>query len=107
MSNLSQMLKQAQDMQAKMEEVQARLEDTLVEGQAGGGLVKITLNGKGIMKRIDVDPSLLEGEEKEVLEDLIVAAHNEAKAMVEDVSKDEMSAVTGGLSLPPGMKLPF
>jgi len=107
MSNLGQMLKQAQEMQAKMEEMQAGLEKLEVEGQAGGGLVKITLNGKGVLKAVDIDPSLLVAEEKEVLEDLITAAHNEAKAKVEQKSKEEMAALTGGLSLPPGMKLPF
>jgi len=107
MSNLSQMLKQAQEMQAKMEEIQKSLEAMEVEGQAGGGLVKITLNGKGVLRAVDIDPSLMVTEEKEVLEDLIVAAHNEAKAKVEQKSKDEMAALTGGLSLPPGMKLPF
>ncbi len=107
MSNLSQMLKQAQEMQAKMEEMQAALEDLEVEGQAGGGLVRITLNGKGVLKRVEIDPSLLAGDEKEVLEDLIVAAHNQAKEKVEQKTKEEMASLTGGLSLPPGMKLPF
>ena len=107
MSNLSQMLKQAQEMQAKMEEMQAALEDLEVEGQAGGGLVKVTLNGKGALKGVEIDPSLMIAEEKEVLEDLIIAAHNQAKEKVEQKTKDEMAALTGGLSLPPGMKLPF
>ncbi len=107
MSNLNQMLKQAQEMQAKMEQMQASLEDLEIEGQAGGGLVKITLNGKGVLKGVEIDPSLLVAAEKEVLEDLIIAAHNEAKEKVEQKTKDEMANLTGGLSLPPGMKLPF
>ena len=107
MTNLTQMLQQAQEMQKKMEEMQAALEDMEVEGAAGAGMVKVTLNGKGVMKAIKVDPSLFSSEEAEVVEDLIVAAHNEAKAKVEEKTKEEMAALTGGLDLPPGMKLPF
>lgn len=107
MKNLNQMLKQAQEMQAKMQEIQAGLEALEIEGQAGGGMVTVTLNGKGEMKALKIDPSLFSGEEKEVVEDLIVAAHNEAKQKVEEKTREEMAKMTGGLDLPPGMKLPF
>ena len=107
MKNLNQMLKQAQEMQQKMEELQRELEAMEVTGNAGGGLVRVTLNGKGVLKEIKIDPSLFKEEEQEVVEDLIVAAHNEAKEKVETRGKEEMAALTGGFSLPSGMKLPF
>ena len=107
MSNLTQMLKQAQGMQQKIEDMQAALEALEVTGEAGGGLVRVTLGGKGALKAIDIDPSLCVPEERDVLEDLIVAAHSEAKAKVEQIKKQEMADLTGGLPLPPGMKLPF
>ena len=106
MKNLSQMMKQAQEMQGKMEEMQARMEKTEVTGQAGAGLVSVTLNGKGEMRGLKMDPSLKDGEIS-VLEDLIVAAHNNAKRQVEENTQEEMSKLTGGLNLPPGLKLPF
>mgnify|MGYP005846114781 CR=1 FL=1 len=107
MKNLGNMLKQAQQMQARMQEMQARLEATQVEGQAGAGMVKVTLTGKGEMKRLVIDPVLIDKDEREVLEDLIVAAHADAKAKVEAMMADEMQKATAGMSLPPGMKLPF
>ena len=107
MKNLASMMKQAQAMQEKMQEMQAALEDHEVSGSAGGGMVGITLNGKGEMRRVKIDPSLIDPAEPEMLEDLIVAAHNDAKVKVEAHMQDEMSKVTGGLKLPPGMKLPF
>ncbi|MBZ0324558.1 MAG: YbaB/EbfC family nucleoid-associated protein [Alphaproteobacteria bacterium] len=107
MKNLGQMMKQAQQMQAKMAEMQQRLAEATVEGAAGGGLVKVTLNGKGEMRALKIDPGLVDPGEVEVLEDLILAAFNEAKAKVEAHMADEMAKVTGGLSLPPGFKLPF
>ena len=107
MKNLSQMMKQAQEMQGKMQEIQARMEEVEMTGQAGGGMVSVTLNGKGEMRGLKVlDPSLKDGE-FEVLEDLIVAAHNEAKHRVEAYTQEEMGKLTGGLNLPAGMKLPF
>ena len=106
MENLSQMMKQAQEMQGKMEEMQARMEDMEVTGQAGAGMVSVTLNGKGEMRSLKMDPSLKDGEVV-VMEDLIVAAHNNAKRRVEEYTQEEMSKLTGGLNLPPGMKLPF
>jgi DNA-binding YbaB/EbfC family protein len=106
MKNLSQMMKQAQEMQGKMEEMQTRMGETEVTGQAGAGLVSVTLNGKGEMRKLKMDPSLKDGEIS-VLEDLIVAAHNNAKRQVEENTQEEMSKLTGGLNLPPGVKLPF
>lgn len=107
MMNLGDMMKQVQAMQARMAEMQARLEQATVTGQSGGGLVKVTLSGKGAMTRLDVDPSLLKPEEKDILEDLIVAAHADARNKSEAMMAEEMKSVTGGLPLPPGFKLPF
>jgi hypothetical protein len=107
MKNLGNLMKQAQQMQSKMAEIQARLGEREVTGMAGGGMVKIVVNGKGEMRRIKIDPSLLTADEGEVLEDLIVAAFNDAKGKVEALMQEEMQKITGGLNLPPGMKLPF
>lgn len=107
MKNLSDMMKQVEAMQSRMSDMQAKLEAATVTGQSGGGLVKATLNGKGAMTGLAIDPSLLKAEEKEILEDLIVAAHADAKTKVEQVMAEEMKSVTGGLPLPPGLKLPF
>ena len=107
MKNLQQMMKQAQEMQGKMTEMQDRLAEVELEGASGGGMVKVTLNGKGEMRGIKVDPSLCDPEEVEVLEDLVMAAFSDAKARVEDHMREEMQKVTGGLNLPPGFKLPF
>ena len=107
MKNLGQLMKQAQEMQTKMEEMQTRLAETEVEGAAAAGMIRVTLNGKHEVKGVRIDPSLVDAEEVEVLEDLIVAAFNDARAKVEAFNEEEMSKVTGGLNLPPGMKLPF
>jgi DNA-binding YbaB/EbfC family protein len=107
MKNIGQMLKQAQQMQAKMAEMQAQLADTTVDGVAGAGLVTVTLNGKGEMRGLKVDPSLIKPDEAEILEDLIVAAHADAKAKAEAKAAEAMKELTGGLELPPGMTLPF
>lgn len=107
MKNLGNMLKQAQQMQSRMAEMQTRLEATEVEGQAGAGMVKVRLTGKGDLRRITIDPSLMVAEEREVLEDLIVAAHADAKQRVEATMAEEMQKATAGMSLPPGLKLPF
>jgi len=107
MKNLGQMLKQAQEMQARMAEMQAKLVDVELSGSAGGGMVQVTLNGKGEMRRVKIDKALMVPDEAEVLEDLIVAAANDAKSHVEAHVQQEMSKLTGGLQLPPGMKLPF
>ena len=107
MRNLGQMMKQAQQMQAKMAEMQARLDQVEMTGAAGAGMVQVTLTGKGEMRKITIDKSLVDANEVEVLEDLIVAAFNDAKQRVESHVAEEMSKLTGGLKLPPGMKLPF
>ncbi|HXP30479.1 MAG TPA: YbaB/EbfC family nucleoid-associated protein [Stellaceae bacterium] len=107
MKNLGQMMKQAQQMQERMAEMQARLEQVEMTGAAGGGMVQVTLNGKGEVRKVKIDKTLIDPNESEVLEDLIVAAFNDAKARVESHVAEEMSKLTGGLKLPPGMKLPF
>jgi nucleoid-associated protein EbfC len=101
------MMKQAQAMQAKMAEAQAELESLMVDGESGGGLVKLTLSAKGALQSIAIDPSLLKPEEREILEDLIVSAHAQARARADEAMTEKMKAVTGGLQLPPGLKLPF
>ncbi len=107
MKNLGDMMKQVQAMQARMGDMQTKLEATTVTGQSGGGLVKVTLNGKGMMTAVVIDPSLLKPEEREIIEDLIIAAHSDAKNKVESLMAEELKSVTGGMALPPGMKLPF
>lgn len=105
MKNIMGMMKQAQELQTKMGELQAELEAMEVEGVAGGGLVKVTLSGKGAMAKLSIDPSLVKPEEVEILEDLIVAAHNDAKQKAEKTMAEKMQALTAGLPLPPGLKL--
>jgi hypothetical protein len=107
MKNLGNMLKQAQAMQEKMQEMQAALETAEVTGAAGGGMVAVTLNGKNVVRKIKIDPKIVDPKETEMLEDLIMAAMNDARAKVEAHVKEEMAKLTGGLQLPPGMKLPF
>jgi len=107
MKNIGQLMKQAQQMQAKMAEMQAQLDHVEMTGASGGGLVEVTLTGKGLMRKIKIDKSLLDPNEGEVLEDLILAAFNEAKQRVEAHVAEEMGKLTGGLQLPGGMKLPF
>lgn len=107
MKNLSDMMKKAQEMQAKMASMQDELEHETSVGEAGGGMVRVTLNGKGDMKAVYIDPALFSREDKDVLEDLIVAAHSSAKARVADLAQEKMKEMTGGLSLPPGFKMPF
>ena len=105
--NLGDMMKQAQQLQSRMAEMQSELENKEIEGVAGAGMVRVTLNGKGVMRGIQIDPDLLQPSENNVLEDLILAAHNDAKVKVEQAMADEMANLTGGLSLPPGFKMPF
>jgi DNA-binding YbaB/EbfC family protein len=107
MKNLGNMLKQAQELQSKMADMQARLSDVELDGSAGGGMVIVTLNGKGEMRRAKIDPALADPDEIEILEDLLVAAFKDAKAKVEAYMQQEMAKLTGGLNLPPGLKLPF
>jgi DNA-binding YbaB/EbfC family protein len=107
LKNLAGLMKQAGQMQAKMAEMQAKMEAMEIEGDAGAGMVTLVLSGKGELRRLKVDPKLLDPAEAEMLEDLIVAAHADAKRKVEAVMAEEMSRATGGLELPGGMKLPF
>ena len=107
MKNLSGLMKQAQQMQSKMQEMKAKLESLEMEGVAGAGLVTIALNGKGELRRIKIDPKVADPADVEMLEDLIIAAHRNAKEKIEAATAEEMQKVTGGLQLPPGMKLPF
>ena len=107
MKNLGNMLKEAQKLQGRMAEMQAKLADVEVSGSAGGGMVAVTLNGKGEMRKVKIDPSLVDPGEVEILEDLIVAASNDAKVKVEAYVQEEMGKLTGGMDLPGGLKLPF
>ena len=101
------MMKKAEEMQRKMAELQDEAGRATVEGRSGGGLVSVTLNGKGEMQGLKIDPSLFREDVVSVLEDLIVTAHNEAKAKAEQMMQQKMAELTQGLQLPPGMKLPF
>lgn len=107
MKNLTEIMKQAQAMQARMADLQAGLERLEVEGRAGGGLVTMVLSGKGQLVRVKIDPSLVSPDEAEVLEDLLVAAHKDAKTKLEARMAEEMAKVTGGIPLPPGFSLPI
>lgn len=104
MKDFMKMMSQARELQSKMAEMQAEIEQMTRDGTAGAGLVTVTLNGKGEMRSLSVDPSLMKADEKEILEDLIVAAHADAKVKMEEALQDKMKDLTGGLPLPPGMK---
>jgi hypothetical protein len=107
MKNLGQLMKQAQEMQSKMAEMQQRLVDVEISGSAAAGMVTVVLNGKGEMRKVKIDPSLIVPEDAEVLEDLIVAAQNDARAKVDAHMQEETSKMMGGVELPPGFKMPF
>jgi DNA-binding YbaB/EbfC family protein len=107
MKNLGGLMKQAAQMQSRMQEMQAKLETLEMDGESGAGLVRVTLNGKGDLRKVHIDPKLVDPADSEMLEDLIVAAHRDAKAKIDAAMASEMQKVTGGLQLPPGMKLPF
>ncbi len=107
LGDMANLMKQAKEMQGKMEDAQAKLDEVEVTGDAGAGLVSATVTAKGTLRRLDIDPSILVPSEKEVVEDLIVAAINDAQDKAAVASKDEMSKITEGLNLPAGMKLPF
>ena len=107
MVNISNMMKQAQQLQQKMANAQEKLNLIEVEGSSGGGMIKVISTAKGEIKRITIDDSLMKKEEKEIAEDLIVAAINDAKQKGEEAAQEEMKNLTGGISLPPGMKFPF
>ncbi len=104
--NLKGMMGQLQGMQQKMQDMQESLANTEMVGSAGGGLVTVTMDGKGTLKGVSIDPSLLKPEEAEIVEDLIVAASNDARSKTEVMMQEKMKEVTGGLPLPPGMN-PF
>ena len=107
LGDMAKIMKQAQDMQARMAESQARLDAIEVTGEAGAGLVTATVTAKGQLKALSIDPSLFAPDEREVVEDLIVAAVQDAQARAQIAAQEEMGKVTAGLELPPGMKLPF
>ena len=107
MNNFNNMIKQAQDLQKKMAEAQEKVETLEAEGISGGGIVKITINGKNNVTSVNIDETAIDKNEKEILEDLIVAAFNDARDKIQRKIADEMSSLTGGITLPPGMKLPF
>jgi nucleoid-associated protein EbfC len=105
MKDLMGMMKQAQQLQARMQQLQEQLAAMEIEGQSGAGLVKVTLNGKGEMRRLKIDPSLMKPDETEILEDLVVAACHDAKSKVEAAAQAKVQEMAGGLALPPGVKL--
>ncbi|WP_375205670.1 YbaB/EbfC family nucleoid-associated protein [Hyphococcus sp.] len=107
MMDLNEIMKQAGEMQAKMKEMQEKLADIEATGEAGAGMVKVVLNGKGYAKAVAIERSLMKEDEAEILEDLIAAAINDAKAKLEKETEEQMKKMTAGLPLPPGMKLPF
>ena len=107
MKNLAGLMKQASQMQARMAEMQAKLDALEISGQSGAGMVTLVLSGKGDLKRLQVDPKLADPAEVETLQDLVVAAHADARRKLEETTQAEMQSMTGGLELPPGFKLPF
>ncbi|MGE0223599.1 MAG: YbaB/EbfC family nucleoid-associated protein [Acetobacteraceae bacterium] len=107
MKNLAGLMKQAQQMQSKMQELQSKLETMEISGEAGAGLVRVTMNGKGELRGIRIDPKIVDPADTDMLQDLIVAAHRDAKDKIESATAEEMQKVTGGMQLPAGMKLPF
>ena len=107
LGDIGKLMKQAQEMQSKMQDVQSDLEQMLVEGKSGGGLVTVTLNGKGEMRGLEIDPSMFSEDDKEVLEDLIIAAHGEARKAMDAAVAEKMKEATAGLPIPPGMNLGF
>ncbi|HQT38996.1 MAG TPA: YbaB/EbfC family nucleoid-associated protein [Acidocella sp.] len=107
MKNLAGLMQQAKQMQANMEAMQAKLEAAQIEGVSGAGLVRVTLSGKGVLKGIKIDPKLADPAEIEMLEDLVLAAHADAKSKLDAFTESEMKNATGGMQLPAGLKLPF
>ena len=107
MKDLLGLMGKAKEMQAKFQAMQEEIATMEVTGQAGGGMVKVTVTGKFEMKKLDIDPSLFKEDDVEILEDLIVAAHNDARSKVEQAMQEKTRELTAGLPIPPGMKLPF
>lgn len=107
MKDISQLMRQAQQMQAKINEAQKKLEAMEVEGSSGGGMVKLRLNGKNAMLGLSIDPSLMKEDEREIVEDLIKAAHDDARRKLEDAQNEEMKGIGSGMGILPGFKMPF
>ncbi|MFZ2030596.1 MAG: YbaB/EbfC family nucleoid-associated protein [Vitreimonas sp.] len=107
MKDISQIMRQAQAMQAKVAEAQKKLEAMEVEGSSGGGAVKVTLSGKNALLAISIDPTLMVADDREMLEDLIKLAHDDARKKLEDAQNDEMKGISSGMGLLPGFKMPF
>ena len=107
MNNMSQIMKQAKAMQEKMAEMQKKIEETEIEGSSGGGAVKIVMNGKHEVKNLFIDPSIVNSNEKEILEDLIIAALNDVNKKIAESTNDQLGSISGGMGLPTGFKLPF
>ena len=107
MNNMSLIMKQAKAMQEKMAEMQKKIEETEIEGSSGGGAVKIVMNGKHEVKNLFIDPSIVNSDEKEVLEDLIIAALNDVNKKIAENTNNQLGSISGGMGLPPGLKLPF
>ncbi len=107
MRDLMGMMKQAKELQSKMQAVQEQIAALEVTGSSGAGLIEVTLSGNGMMKAVKIDPSLVKPDEAEILEDLVLAAHNDARTKLETCTAELAQEMTGGLQLPPGMKLPF
>ena len=107
MNNISQIMKQAKAMQEKMNELQQKVEKEEIEGSSGGGLIKLTLNGKYVATKISIDPSLMKESETDILEDLIVAAINDATKKIAENMNNQLGSISGGIDLPPGMKSHF
>ncbi|MFQ1699340.1 YbaB/EbfC family nucleoid-associated protein [Loktanella agnita] len=107
LGDMAKMMKQAQEVQGKMAQMQEELETIMVTGESGAGLVKATATAKGELKGLDIDPSIFNGDDKEVVEDLILAAIKDAQAKATERAQSEMAKLTEGLGLPPGMNLPF
>ena len=107
MRDIMGLMSKAKEMQEKMQTMQAEIETMTADGTAGGGMVTVTLNGKGVMQGIKIDPSVFSEDDVEILEDLVIAAHSDAKAKIEQIVAEKTQEMTAGLPLPPGMKLPF
>ena len=107
MNDMSQIMKQAKAMQEKMAEMQKKIEEAEIEGVSGGGAVRVIMSGKHELKKIEIDPSFINADEKEVLEDLIIAAINDANKKVSEHMNNQLGSLSGGMALPPGVKFPF
>jgi DNA-binding YbaB/EbfC family protein len=105
--NINKMLQQAQKLQSQMAEMQSKIASMEVQGSSGGGMVKVTVTGDNTVKAVSIDPKIINAEEKEMLEDLIVAALRDGQTKAQELSQSEMSSLTAGMPMPPGMKFPF